>query len=364
MMAFFWFIVVVGILVFVHELGHFLFAKKLGVRVLKFSLGFGPKLIGRKYGDTEYLISAVPLGGYVKMLGEEPGEELKEEDKPYAYNYQSVWKRALIVFAGPAFNFLLAYIIFLAVLISGLPINIPTMKAVMPVLERIEPKSPAENAGLKDGDIVTAIDGHAISVWQEMTGIIMKSPDKELVMKVRRGAENIEVKVTPKTSEVKDDEGKIHKIGRIGVSKQGGVKTVAGNNLSAPVNALKAVYYWSCMVGESVAMLISGQVSIKHLGGPIMIGKMSGDAAAVGALAFFMFISIISVNLAILNLLPIPVLDGGHLMFLTIEAVRRKPLSENMIIIAHKIGMAFIIVLMTLAIYNDIMRFITGETIP
>jgi regulator of sigma E protease len=363
-MTVFWFIVVIGILVFVHEVGHFIFARLMNVRVLKFSLGFGPKLLGKKIGDTEYLISAIPLGGYVKMLGEEPGEELKEENKPYAYNYKPVWQRALIVFAGSVFNFLLAYIIFMGVLAQGLPINIPTVKGIMPVLEDIEPDSPAEKAGLKKGDIVTAVDGHDVSTWMDMTAIIMKSPGKELTMKVKRGTEEIGVKIIPRIVEVKDTKGEVHKIGRIGVIRQSAIKTVTGGLLNAPVNAVKAVYYWSSVIVESIVKLIKGEVSAQNIGGPILIGKMSGEAASFGALAFLMFISIISINLAVLNLLPIPILDGGHLLFLGIEAIRKKPLSEKAIMIAHRIGLAVIITLMVFAMYNDIFRLISGKPLP
>src|SRR3989338_8414782 len=149
-------IVLLGILIFVHEFGHFILAKLVGVRVLKFSLGFGPKLIGRKYGDTEYLISAVPLGGYVKPLGEEPGEEIKEEDKPFAYNYQPVWKRALIVFAGPVFNLFFAALIFIFIFMHGLPVLFPEVGDVMK-------QSPASAAGLIKGDRIVEADGVVVN---------------------------------------------------------------------------------------------------------------------------------------------------------------------------------------------------------
>ncbi|MBA3060596.1 MAG: RIP metalloprotease RseP, partial [Nitrospirae bacterium] len=176
-MTFFSAIVLLGILIFVHELGHFLFAKKLGVRVLKFSLGFGPKLIGKKYGDTEYLVSAVPLGGYVKMLGEEPGNELKEEDKPFAYNYQPVWKRFLIVFSGPVFNLFFAAAIFFVVFLSGVPVPKPYVGKVMD-------NSPAAAGGLITGDRVIAINGKTVSGWDDINVSVNESRGERLLFKI------------------------------------------------------------------------------------------------------------------------------------------------------------------------------------
>lgn len=357
-MAIFWFIIVVGILVFVHEVGHFIFARLMGVRVLKFSLGFGPKLIGKKIGDTEYLVSAIPLGGYVKMLGEEHDKELNKEDRQYAFNYKPVWQRTVIIFAGPAFNFILAYLIFFGVLAQGLPINIPTMKAILPTIEKIDPNSPADDVGLLEGDVVIAINEQNISTWMEMTSIISDSPEKELVMIVKRGQKELEFKIIPKAVEIQDVRGEMHTIGRIGIIKQNVIKSVGGNKLNAPVDAVLSIYYWSRIVVESVVKLITGEISAKHIGGPILIGQMSGEAAAAGSMALLMFISIISINLAILNLLPIPVLDGGHLMFLSIEAIRGKPLSEKMIGAAHHVGMMMLLALMIFAVYNDILRLV------
>ena len=209
-MTFFSAIVLLGILIFVHELGHFLFAKKLGVRVLKFSLGFGPKLIGRKYGDTEYLVSAVPLGGYVKMLGEEPGDELKEEDKPFAYNYQPVWKRFLIVFSGPVFNLFFAAAIFFVVFLSGVPVPKPYAGKVMD-------NSPAAAAGLMTGDRIAAINGKTVSGWDDIDVSVNESHGEKLLFKIEREGKIIELTVTPEKKTGKNIFGENTEVMDIGI---------------------------------------------------------------------------------------------------------------------------------------------------
>ena len=441
-------IVLLGILIFVHELGHFLFAKKLGVRVLKFSLGFGPKLIGRKYGDTEYLVSAVPLGGYVKMLGEEPGDELKEEDKPFAYNYQPVWKRFLIVFSGPVFNLFFAAAIFFVVFLSGVPVPKPYAGKVMEnspaaaaglitgdritaingktvsgwddidvsvnesrgekLLFKIEregkiielPITPekktgknifgentevmdigimpllypevgeviknavAEKAGIKKGDRIVEIEGASIKTWHDMTSIIHGSPEKPLRLKIKRDENFLELTVTPGKKTLKYPDGSEKQIGLIGIGP-------AGNNVIKKYNPFEAASLGAKRTWDMVVLTVVGIVKLIQriipadtLGGPIMIFQMAGQQASLGVMNFFLFMAVISINLGVLNLLPIPILDGGHILFLGIEAVRRKPLSEKVMMIAQRIGLAIIITLMVFAFYNDIMRFISGKTFP
>jgi len=441
-------IVLLGILIFVHELGHFLFAKKLGVRVLKFSLGFGPKLIGRKYGDTEYLVSAVPLGGYVKMLGEESGDEMKEDDKPFAYNYQPVWKRFLIVFAGPVFNLFFAAAIFFFVFLSGVPVPKPYVGKVMenspaaaaglmtgdriaavsgntvsgwddidasvnksrgerllfkieregrlielsvtpekktgknifgentevidigimpllyPEVGEVMKNTAAEKAGIKKGDRIVEIDSAPIKTWHDMTEIIHGSPEKPLRLKIKRDENFLELTVTPGKKTFKYPDGTEKQIGLIGIGP-------AGNNVIKKYNPLKAASLgvkrtWDMVVLTVVMVikLIQRIIPADTLGGPIMIFQMAGQQASLGAMNFFVFMALISINLGVLNLLPIPVLDGGHILFLGIEAVRRKPLSEKVIMTAQKIGLAIIITLTAFAFYNDIVRFISGKTMP
>ncbi|MEK6529052.1 MAG: site-2 protease family protein, partial [Nitrospirota bacterium] len=238
-MTFVWAVIFFGILIFVHELGHFIFAKLTGVKVLKFSLGFGPALAGKKIGETEYLISAIPLGGYVKPLGEQPGEEIAEEDRPRAFNSQPVWKRAAIVLAGPVFNFVLAYIIFVVFLSFKYPVAIPDLDALMDdtAVENVSENSPAMRAGLKVNDVIVSIDGKAVNAWIEMQEIFLKSPGKELILKVKRGSELIDLKVTPDSVKQKDINGSEVVFGTIGVSKKDAA--VIGN-VTADMPAMRA----------------------------------------------------------------------------------------------------------------------------
>jgi len=348
-----------GLLIFFHEFGHFILAKLLGVKVLKFSLGFGPKLISKKIGDTEYLISVVPLGGYVKPLGEEMGEEIKEEDKPFAFNYQPVWKRAAIVFAGPFFNLILAYIIFVAFLGVNLPVAIPDLNSITTTIEDVAEGSPAMKAGLRKGDTIVTVNEKTVTEWNEMAEIFSKNPGKELSLKIKRNNDLIDLVVTPEPTQTKDEEGKEVIVGRIGISKKLDVNLIEGKGIIyAPVRGIQAVYEWSVLTLKVVVKLFTGALSAKQVGGPILIIDSATKAAAAGAFAYFNFIAIISINLAILNLLPIPVLDGGHLMFMSIELMRGKPLSDKILTVLTKVGMALLILLIAFVFYNDIIRII------
>ncbi|RJQ21532.1 MAG: RIP metalloprotease RseP [Nitrospiraceae bacterium] len=358
-MTILWAVIFFGLLIFFHELGHFILAKIVNVKVLKFSLGFGPKLISRKIGETEYMISAIPLGGYVKPLGEEPGEEMNEEDKPRAFNFQPVWKRLLIVIAGPVFNILLAYIIFLTFLGIGLPVAIPELSSMTAGIENVAEDSPAMKAGLKKDDTIIAIDGKSVSDWNEMAEVFSKSPGKELALKIKRGGEIIDVKIIPEPTKAKDESGKEIVVGRIGISKKLDAKIIQGNGiLAAPFKAIEAVYHWCALTVDVVVKLFTGAVSSKQVGGPILIVDAAAKAAAVGAFAYFNFIAVISINLAVLNLLPVPVLDGGHIMFFLIEAFRGRPLSDRVMSIANKTGMALLLLLISFVFYNDIVRIV------
>lgn len=358
-MSIIWAVVFFGLLIFFHELGHFIVSKLLNVKVLKFSLGFGPKVIGKKIGETEYLISAVPLGGYVKPLGEEPGEEIPEEDRPRSFPAQPVWKRASIVIAGPLFNIVLAYLIFLSFLIVDLPVAIPELDSMTASIESVTDDSPAKRAGLQKDDTIIAIDGRSVMDWGEMAEIFSKSPGKELLLKVRRGEEFLDFRITPEAVKAKDEKGEEIEVGRIGISKKIDATVIQrGSIFAAPFRALEAVWRWCVLTVDVVIRLLTGSVSAKQVGGPIMIVDAASKAAAVGAFTYFNFIAIISINLAILNLLPVPVLDGGHIMFFLFEAVRGKPLSEKVLLVANRVGMSLLFLLVALVFYNDIMRIV------
>ena len=350
-------VILLGIIIFVHELGHFLFAKMMGVRVLKFSLGFGPKLIGKKYGDTEYVISAIPLGGYVKMLGEIPGEELSEDEKPFAYNYQKIWKRFAIVLFGPIFNILFAITIFFFSFMNGLPILVPEIGGVMP-------DTPAEKAGLMKGDRILEINGVPIDQWDQMTDIIHKNPEKTLSLKIKRDKTPLQVSIKPEKKTVKDIFGEGKPVGLIGIKPSGDTVIKKENIPNAFADSIVRTGEISVLTLVSIVKLIQRVIPMDTIGGPILIVQMAGEQASKGFLNFFIFMAIININLGVLNLLPIPILDGGHLLFLGIEAIRRRPLSERVIAVSQKIGLAILLTLMAFVIYNDFVRLITGKQLP
>ncbi|MBA4349070.1 MAG: RIP metalloprotease RseP [Thermodesulfovibrio sp.] len=351
-------ILLFGFLIFIHELGHFIFAKLSNVRVLKFSLGFGPKVIGKKIGETEYLLSAVPLGGYVKMMGEDPEDEVEtKEDKDRSYKNQPIYKRVLIVFSGPLFNILTAVVIFFFIFILGVP-------TLLPVIGEVLPDTPAAKAMLSKGDRIIEVNGKPVKQWVDMTEIIYESANRPLTMKVQKKSEIITISITPELKKVKDIFGEEKQIGIIGVRPSGETFTVRENVPNAIKNAFIKTWDISALTAVSIIKLIQRIIPADTLGGPILIFQLAEKQASAGALNFFTFAAVISINLGVLNLLPIPVLDGGHLLFLGIEAIRKKPLSERAIMISQRIGIAFIIALMAFAMYNDIFRLITRQALP
>lgn len=356
-MTFLYAIVLLGVLIFVHEVGHFMFAKFVRVKVLKFSLGFGPKIIGRKVGETEYQISAVPLGGYVKMLGEDHGDEVAEDDRARAYNAQSVWKRLVIVASGPVFNILFAMMLFIFMFLSGVPI-------LLPEIGEIVSDSPAAKAGLVKGDGIIEINGMAIKYWDDITDIIHKSAGVRLQLKVRRGNEVIDISVTPEKKAVPDIFGEKKEVGIIGVKPSGSVIIEKQSIWGAIIQGVGKTWELSVLTLVSIVKLIQRIIPAETIGGPIMIFQMAGQQAAHGLLNFFTFMAVISINLGILNLLPIPILDGGHMLFLGIEAIRGRPLSDKVVVTAQKAGLAIIIALMFFAFYNDITRIVSGKALP
>lgn len=347
-------IIVLGILIFVHELGHFLVAKWAGVKVIRFSLGFGPKLIAVTRGETEYCISAIPLGGYVKMLGEEPGEELSEEEQSRSFATQPVLKRIAIVLAGPLSNFVLAVILFAMVnAISG--IHLPSTE-----IGAVNPGSPAEKAALMAGDKVVSINGREVTTWDELSGTIEEFGSRPLTLKVERGAEVLSVEVTPTVSQVKNLFGETVTRPLVGITSSGKFLVKKVNPVMAGYYSLVQTWKLSKIFVLTVVKLIEGVVSIKTLGGPILIGQMVGEQVREGFISLINFIALISVNLAVLNLLPIPVLDGGHILFFTLEGILRRPIALRKIEMAQKVGMVMLLVLMVFVFYNDIMRLLPG----
>ncbi|XOF34047.1 MAG: RIP metalloprotease RseP [Candidatus Electrothrix sp. YB6] len=349
------FILVLGVLIFVHEFGHFLFAKLFGVRVLKFSLGFGNKLIGKKWGETEYLISAFPLGGYVKMYGEQPGEEIAETEKAVSFSHKTVWQRFGIVFAGPLFNLLFAVFVFwLMFSFAGLPDLADSTK-----IGEVSPGSAAEKAGLKKNDIILSINGVAMTSWEQVSETIRNSDGKEVQLVLQRGQETLTVAATPTMDAVKNFFGEeVEKRYLLGIGR---TEELVFTEVSFP-EAVKYAFIqtWSLIVLTvmGIIKIIQQVIPASELGGPIRIAEMAGQQLEAGWVNLLHFTGLLSINLGILNLLPIPVLDGGHLVFLGIEAVRRKPLSENAMMRAQQVGIALLGTLMIFVFYNDIARLV------
>jgi regulator of sigma E protease len=346
-----------GFLIFIHELGHFIVAKGNGVKVLKFSLGFGPRVIGRQIGETEYIRSAIPLGGYVKMLGEETEDEAEPADDARSYKNQSALKRIAIVFSGPLFNFLTAVVIFFFIYVTGFPI-------LLPVIGEVLPDSPAARAQLTRGDRIVEIDGTPVAQWAEVTNIIHESPEKPLSMKIRRGEAVLTITVSPERKTMKNLFGEDKEVGLIGVKPEGETTTTKESIPEAIKNAFVRTWDISVLTIVGIVKIIQRIIPTDTIGGPILIFQLAEKQASAGVLSFFTFAAVISINLAVLNLLPIPVLDGGHIVMLLVEKIRRRPLSERTILLSQRIGMAFIVILMALALYNDIFRLIDGKPLP
>ncbi len=345
-------------MIIIHEFGHFIAARMLGVEVIRFSIGFGPVLLRFKPGKTEYALSLIPLGGYVKMKGEEMNER-DLEDTEGAFFAQPVWKRMIIVFAGPFFNIASA-IAFFAIAYS---IGVQTLA---PQIGQVEKNSPAFRAGLKPKDIVVAINGKRIKTWEEMSKIIKKYPGKTITLTIKRDNRLINIKVTPEVKVVKDLLGYRRKIGLIGVLPSGKMITLKYSPAKGIELGIQKTIYITKVTVVGIVRLLERAIPSSSVGGPIMIVDIASKAAQSGLAAFLVFAAIISINLGILNLLPIPILDGGHLMFFTIEAIRGKPVSEKVQENFQKIGLAILIALMLFAFFNDFKRYgvtkyITGK---
>ena len=344
-------VIVLGVLVFFHELGHFILARLCGVGVEKFSLGFGPRIVGKTIGRTDYRISAIPLGGYVKMVGEEPDAEIDPKDIPYSFTHKSVFKRFLIVAAGPLFN------LFLAVAIFFCFFQIYGTYKLDPVVGAVSQGTPAEAAGVQVGDRIVAIGNTPVDEFEKMAALIAQSKGRPVHFTILRDNEKIGVDITPVKKTRKNDFGEDIQVWNIGIVSSGEHFT------AIPLNPVQA---FSESVGHTVELsrlmvvgiykIITGDISAKTLGGPIMIAQMAGDQAKKGIPNLIQFIAFISINLAIVNFLPIPILDGGHLLFFLIEAVSRRPISIRMREITQQIGLVVLLMLMIFVFYNDFVR--------
>ncbi len=347
------FVIVLGILIFFHELGHFLVAKYFGVKVLKFSLGFGPRLVGKKIGETEYLISLFPLGGYVKMLGEdgdEPDEPLSPEEEKKSFSNKHALKRMVIIAAGPLFNLFLALLIFCGFyLIAG-------TQVMTSEIGQVREGSPADKAGLLKGDVIVAIDGKPLETWPAIKAVVQDSEGKPLGFTVKRDGKPLNLTVVPEISVVKNIFGEEVKSALIGIVAAGKFKQVILGPWGSIQEGFRKTWEIIELTCLTIQKLVQRVVSIKTLGGPILIGQMTGQLAQENWVYLFPFMAVISINLGILNLLPIPILDGGFIVLLLIELVVRKPLNTKKREWAQKVGIFLLVVLMAVVIYNDLAR--------
>jgi regulator of sigma E protease len=341
-----------GILIVIHELGHFLVAKKSGVGVLTFSIGFGPKLFKRKIGETEYAVSAFPLGGYVKMVGEDPQDEVSSVDFHKSFSHQPLAKRVAIVAAGPVSNLLLAVVIFLWTFVTyGVPVSTTQIGGVTQ-------NSPAAAAGLQKGDRVVGVGDQPIEKWEDLSRRIRESQGKPLHLRVMRDRREIEITVSPARSETHNAFGEKQEVWFIGIASEPAIER--GNPLLAVGQAFYKTGEYSVVTLVALFKMVTGDLSPKNLGGPLLIAQLAGQQAREGLASFFFFVAMLSINLGVLNLLPIPVLDGGHLFFFLLEWLLGRPVEVKQRERAQQVGIFILIGVMIYAFYNDIARFFEG----
>ncbi|MFZ1743694.1 MAG: RIP metalloprotease RseP [Pontixanthobacter sp.] len=358
------FLLVLGPLVTIHELGHYLVGRWFGVKAEAFSIGFGKELTGwtDKRG-TRWKLSALPLGGYVQFKGDmNPASipdtkalgDLTSEERDGNFHHAKLWKRALIVFAGPATNLIVAVLIFAAFNMSyGIPVA--TDPATENLIVKFMDESPAKDAGMRIGDRITAVDGEAMADYRQVQRTIGLHPGKTLAVTIARGSQSLTIPVKTRSFEVADQFGNKSTIGLIGIESRA---TERQFETVGPVGAVRLGFV-QCgdivkMMVTGIAQIVSGDRSVKELGGPLKIAKFSGEQLSLGPEPFVWFIAVISLNLAFINLLPIPALDGGHLAFYAVEAVRRKPVGARGTEWAYRMGMALVLMLMIFVTVNDV----------
>ena len=357
------FLFVLSLVVFFHELGHFLVARWCGVRVLTFSIGFGPELAGfyDRHG-TRWKIAAVPLGGYVKFFGDDSAastpdrtliENMDPSERERSFIFQSVAKRSAIVVAGPLANFVLAIVIF-----SGI-FMIFGMQTLSPRVDEVQAGSPAAAAGFKPGDMVLSIDGEKIDSFETMQRIVSDSAGKTLQITVDRNGAQVVLSATPQLRQEKDIFGNVQRIGLLGIRRSPAAGDLKYQYVSPPKAVWMSVQETWFVVDKTltyIGRVVIGRERANQLGGPIRIAQMSGQVASISFVALLHLAAVLSVSIGLLNLFPIPLLDGGHLLFYGIEATRGRPLSERAQEVGFRIGFAIVIMLMIFATFNDIVH--------
>jgi len=350
------FVVVIGVLIFIHEFGHFLVARLLGMGVRTFSLGFGRKIFGFSSGQTEYRLSAFPLGGYVQLVAQESEDDGTTEGfaPDTWFSRRPAWQRMLVVAAGPVFNLILAWGLYTSMFYTHGLFEIPA------AVGQAAPGGAAEAAGLHPGDSVQAVDGVAIRYFSELKRCVEDSHGRALTLTIGRTGETLTVRVTPTPVTAKNIFGETVAEYRLGIEGPNQSINIPLGPVQSVVEGLRQTWEVTSLTGQVFWKLVMGVVPMSSIGGPIMIAELVGKQSAQGLVHLVTLTAMISVNLAILNLLPIPVLDGGHILFYAIETVLRRPVPEKVRAVTTKIGFALLMALMVLATANDIMRMIGG----
>lgn len=352
------FLVIFTLVVFVHELGHYLVARRCGVRVEVFSIGFGPEIFGRTdRAGTRWKVSAVPLGGYVKMFGEATGEEEEEvvpakmtaEERAVSFQEKSLLQRVAIVSAGPLSNFVFAMVVLAALFnTAGQPFTPPYVTGV-------QPTSPAAIGGLKEGDMILEIGGHTIRRFEDIQHLVRENPGVRLDVVVRRNGTEVPLTVIPEVRKETDRFGYVRKIGRLGI--YGGSRQYVRRDLPAAIgHAVQETVFLTGATLSAVGQIILGTRTTDELGGPLRIAQVSAEMAQVGLVPSIWFLAVLSINLGLINLFPIPLLDGGHLLFYAAEAVRGRPIGPRAREVGFAIGLAVILALMLFVTWNDLVH--------
>lgn len=347
------FIFVLGVLVVIHEFGHFIAAIAVGVRVEKFSIGFGPMIFGRKFGHTEFCISLLPLGGFVKLAGESPEES---KGNRWEFNSKNLLEKFVIVFAGPFMNAFLAFMIFSLVYLVGQP-------TLSNKIGKVLDGAPAKMAGILENDRVLAVNGQRVAYWEDILKEMHKNPG-QVILTIDRAGSTQEISIVPKKQESRTVFGKRIQVAFVGVAPSDEMIYVKSGPIRAVVMGAERVWKMSSMIFYSLGLMITGALPFKDsMTGPIGIFFMTQEAAHMGVIYLFYFMGSLSVSLFVLNLLPIPVLDGGHVLFILVEKLKGSPLKDSLKEKMTQGGMALLLLLMVFVIFQDIHRFSIIENI-
>jgi regulator of sigma E protease len=359
------FVIVLSLLVFVHEMGHYLVGRWSGIRILAFSVGFGPEIAGftDRHG-TRWKISAIPLGGYVRFFGDEDASSkpdtdrlaaMTDEERERSFAGAKLWKRAATVAAGPIANFILAIAIFTVLFaIYGRTVSDP-------VVAEVKPDSAAAAAGVLPGDLLVSIDGTKVQTFDDVRRYVSIRPNQNIVVSVERNGEKMDLPMVPQRTDITDQFGNKIEIGLIGIVTNEEVGHFRLQTYT-PLQALHegVTQTWHIVTGtfKYIGNLLNGSMKADQLGGPIRVAQASGQMATLGIGALLQLAAVLSVSIGLLNLMPVPVLDGGHLMFYAVEAIRGRPLGSSAQEIAFRIGLAMVLTLMVFATWNDISALI------